>query len=85
MLKEDLKEKLEAQYEQPKSQEVYRLRKQKVELPFGHIKHNLRAGGFLLRGLDGVKAEASLLSSCFNIARMISIIGVSGLITKLMS
>jgi len=85
LLKEDLKEKLEAQYEQPKSQEVYRLRKQKVELPFGHIKHNLRAGGFLLRGLDGVKAEASLLSSCFNIARMISIIGVSGLITKLMS
>lgn len=85
LLKEDLKQKLEAQYEQPKSQEVYRLRKQKVELPFGHIKHNLKAGGFLLRGLDGVKAEASLLASCFNIARMISIIGVSGLIEKLTS
>jgi hypothetical protein len=24
------------------------------ELPFGHIKHNLRVDGFLLRGLDGV-------------------------------
>ena len=85
LLKEDLKQKLEAQYEQPKSKEVYRLRKQKVELPFGHIKYNLKAGGFLLRGLDGVKAEASLLASCFNIARMISIIGVSGLIARLTS
>ncbi len=83
LLHEELKEKLEAQYEQPQCQEVYKLRKQKVELPFGHIKHNLKVGGFLLRGLEGVKAEASILSSCFNIARMISIVGVTGLITKL--
>ena len=80
---EELKLKLEAQYEQQQCQEVYKLRKQKVELPFGHIKHNLKVSGFLLRGLEGVKAEASILSSCFNIARMISIIGVTGLITKL--
>ena len=83
LLHEELKLKLEAQYEQPQCQEVYKLRKQKVELPFGHIKHNLKVGSFLLRGIDGVKAEASILSSCFNIARMISIIGVTGLITKL--
>ena len=80
---EELKEKLEVKYEQTESQEVYKLRKQKVELPFGHIKHNLKVSGFLLRGLAGVKAEASILSSCFNIARMISIVGVAGLITKL--
>ena len=85
LLKEDLKEKLEAQYEQPESQKVYNLRKQKVELPFGHIKHNLNVSGFLLRGLDGVKAETAILSSCFNIARMISIMGVTGLIDKLVS
>jgi len=85
LLKEDLKQKLEAQYEQPESQKVYRLRKQKVELPFGHIKHNLKVSGFLLRGLEGVKAEASILASCFNIARMISIMGVAGLIAKLTS
>ena len=83
LIKEDLKEKLEAQYEQPQSQKVYNLRKQKVELPFGHIKRNLKVDSFLLRGLDGVKAEASVLASCFNIARMISIVGVAGLITKL--
>ena len=83
LLKEELREKLEAQYEQPESQSVYRLRKQKVELPFGHVKHNRKVDGFLLRGLEGVKAEASVLASCFNIARMISIIGVPGLLAKL--
>ncbi len=85
LIKEDLKEKLEAQYDQPQSQKIYNLRKQKVELPFGHIKRNLNGGHFLLRGLDGVKAEMSLLSCCFNIARMITIIGVTGLIAKLPS
>jgi len=83
LLHEELKEKLEAQYEQPQCQEVYKLRKQKVELPFGHLKHNLKVTGFLLRGFEGVRAEASILSSCFNIVRMISIVGVAGLIAKL--
>jgi len=83
LFKEDLKVKLEAQYEQLESQKIYKFRKQKVELPFGHIKRNLNAGHFLLRGLDGVKAEMSVLASCFNIVRMISIVGVTGLITKL--
>ena len=83
MLKEELRDKLERQYEQPDSQAIYNLRKQKVELPFGHIKHNLHVSGFLLRGLSGVRAEMSLLSSCFNIARMISIIGVSELIAMI--
>ena len=83
LLKEDIRQKLERQYEQSDSQGIYRLRKQKVELPFGHIKHNLSVSGFLLRGLDGVKAEMSILSSCFNIARMISIIGVQVLLAKL--
>ena len=83
LLKEDLRQKLERQYEQPDNQQIYKLRKQKVELPFGHIKHNLKVSGFLLRGLAGVRAEMSILSSCFNIVRAISIIGVSELITRL--
>jgi hypothetical protein len=53
---------------------------QNVELPFGHIKRNLKDGHFLLRGLDGVKAEMPMLAGCFNIARMITIIGVCGLV-----
>ena len=42
----------------------------------------MKVDAFLLRGLDGAKAEASLLSSCFNIRRMISIIGARALIEK---
>lgn len=83
LLKADLQQKLEAQYEDPESQKIYALRKQKVELPFGHIKRNLKMDGFLMRGLEGVNAEASILSSCFNIARMISLLGVSGIIAQL--
>lgn len=83
LLKAELQQKLETQYEEPESQKTYGLRKQKVELPFGHIKRNLKVDSFLLRGLAGVKAEASLFASCFNIARMITLVGVAGLISEL--
>ena len=82
---EDVKIKLEKQYKTEENQAIYKLRKQKVELPFGHIKRNLGVSAFLLKGLDGTKAEMSLFTSCFNIARMISIIGVPLLIEKLAS
>jgi transposase len=81
---EEVKEKLEAQYEEPESQEIYKRRKARVELPFGHIKRNLKTDSFLMRGDSGVNAETSLLATCFNLARMITILGVSGLISKLM-
>ena len=80
---EELKEKFEALYRQPECQRIYKLRQEKAELPFGHIKRNLKFDSFLLRGTDGAKAEISLASACFNIARMITIFGVEGLIQKL--
>lgn len=49
--------------------------KTRVEHPFGHIKHNLGVSAFLLIGIDGVKAEFSLLSTAFNLTRMITIVG----------
>lgn len=82
---EDTKQRLEERYAKESSQAIYKLRKEKVEHPFGHIKRNLGASAFLLKGIEGVKAEMSLLSACFNIARMISIIGVTGLIAELSS
>jgi transposase len=85
LINEEVRQRLEAQYEEAESQAIYKLRQQKAELPFGHIKRNLKVDAFLLRGLDGVKAEASLLASCFNIRRMISIIGIRALIKKLKS
>ncbi len=84
LVDEEVRAKLEAQYLQPESQAIYKLRKQKVELPFGHFKSNLGVKEFLLRGIDGVKAEMSVLATCFNVVRMISIFGVTGLIKELM-
>ena len=83
LLNEEIKLKIDALYKQDDSQAIYSLRKQKVELPFGHIKRNLKVDAFLLRGRDGVKVEMSLLASCFNMARMINILGVKGLIQEL--
>ena len=80
---EKVKEELEAFYLSEKGQAIYKKRKEKVELPFGHIKRNLKVDAFLLRGLKGVNAEMSLYSTSFNISRMITIIGVSKLISAL--
>ena len=80
---EALRERLAAHYKEPSAQAVYARRKEKVELPFGHLKHNLGVSSFLLRGLAGVRAEMSLLASCFNLTRLIGLLGVSGLIAKL--
>ena len=78
---EDLKEKFEAQYEA--SKEVYARRKTRAEHPFGHIKRNLKTDGFMLRGKDGVQAESSLLATCFDLRRMMTILGISGLMERL--
>jgi len=83
LLKEEVRQRLETQYDEPSSQEIYQLRKEKVELPFGHIKHNLKFDSFLLRGLKGVKAEASILATCFNLVRMITLLGVPALVKEL--
>lgn len=83
LAREEIKEKLEAKYEEEASQEIYAKRKARVEHPFGHIKRNLKTDAFLMRGREGVGAETSLLATCFNLARMISILGVCGLIGRL--
>lgn len=80
---EEVKQNLEAIYSSGEGQAIYKKRKEKVELPFGHMKRNLNAGAFLLRGLQGVKAEMALLSTCFNIRRMITILGMEQLMQKL--
>ena len=85
LINEEVRERLKLQYGQSASQEIYKLRQQKVELPFGHMKRNLKVNAFLMRGRDGTKAETSLLATCFNMARMITILGVPVLVEKLTS
>lgn len=83
LYREDFRQEVEAHYSSPEGQRVYALRKQKVEHPFGHLKYNLGVSGFLLRGLAGVRAEFGLLTSCFNITRMITLLGTRNLIKTL--
>jgi len=84
LIDEEIKEKLEEQYKESESQEIYKRRKQRIEHPFGHIKRNLGINSFLLRGKKGVQAEISIAATCFNIVRMIKILGgVEVFISKL--
>jgi len=83
LVNEEVKERLEAQFDQPGCQEIFKRRKMRAEHPFGHLKWNLCVRHFLLRGLDGVKAEASLLFTGFNLKRTITVLGVNGLIRAL--
>ena len=78
---QDEKDRFEKQYQE--DLHIYQKRKEKVEHPFGHIKWNLGVQAFLLRGLKGVKAEASLLCTAFNLRRMMTILGVEQLVLKL--
>ena len=80
---EATREKLKQPYRSKRAQAIYQLRKQKVELPFGHIKRNLGVTAFWLRGIEGVTAERSFSSSGFNIARLIGILGVPMLLALL--
>jgi len=80
LVNEEVKERLEAQFDRPECQAIFKRRKARAEHPFGHLKWNLGVKHFLLRGLNGVKAEASLLFTGFNLKRTISILGVHGLI-----
>jgi len=80
---ERVREELERRYAEPDAQAIYARRKERVEHPFGHLKQNLGMRRFLLRGLTGVRAEWGVLTAVFNIRRMISLMGVPGLLGRL--
>ena len=80
---EDLKRKLEQAYVLPENQAIYKRRQAKIELVFGHFKKNLGMNFFLLRGRAGARTETSLLSICFNIRRMVTILGQQGLTQRI--
>ncbi len=80
---EALRERLEKEYALSENQAIYKRRQEKVELVFGHIKRNLGVTSFLLRGREGVQAETGLLCLCFNLRRMMTLLGIKGLIQKM--
>jgi transposase len=83
LLAEEVRERLEQEYALSENQAIYKRRQAKVELVFGHFKRNLGVSSFLMRGVAGAKAEISLLSMCFNVRRMMTLLGRDGLIKKL--
>lgn len=76
---EKLVQRLAQVYASDVGQSIYKLRKQKVELPFGHFKHNMNMRQLLLRGITKVKAELNLCAVGYNVTRMIGLLGVTGL------
>ncbi|KQV13842.1 hypothetical protein ASC97_31865 [Rhizobium sp. Root1203] len=60
--------------------EVLDRRRESVEHPFGTIKQWMNQGAFLMRRLENVRGEFSLTALAYNIRRVITLIGVAGLI-----
>jgi transposase len=80
---EEIRPTVQARYQSATGQTIYVRRQAKVEHPFGHIKRNLGVQAFLLRSFAGVRAEAAIFATCFNMARMMTLVGVQSLLPKL--
>lgn len=78
LVDEDIKEQVEARYDTEDGKSIYKKRKEKVELPFGHIKRTLNGGAFLVKSIKSAQGEMAIFANCFNIARMITLLGGVG-------
>lgn len=65
------------------NKELYRLRQQTVEHPFGTIKFTLGGYYFLLRTRRKVRCEVALLFLSYNMKRAINILGFRGFMDRL--
>jgi transposase len=63
--------------------ELLKQRKTLAEHPFGTIKRGMNQGYFLLRGLNQVTTETALTVLSYNIKRVLNIMGVETMISKL--
>jgi transposase len=62
---------------------LMRQRASLVEHPFGTLKCRAGYRHFLVRGLNKVRGEWSLMALCYNFARVLNILGVGGLVAYL--
>jgi hypothetical protein len=62
------------------SRELMRRRSGIVEHPFGTIKCRAGYRHFLVRGFDKVRGEWSLMALCYNLTRVLNILGFEGFI-----
>jgi len=61
----------------------YRRRQEMVEHPFGIVKRQWGYDHVLLKGIEKVNAESNLIFLCYNLKRVINILGIKLLIKKL--
>ena len=62
---------------------MMRRRASLAEHPFGTLKCRAGYRPFLVRGLNKVRGEWSLLALCYNLARVLNILGIEGFKAKL--
>lgn len=62
------------------SPEKMKLRGRIVEHPYGRMKRGMNQGYFLMRGIKKVAAEMSLTVLCYNLKRVLNILGVEEMI-----
>jgi len=70
---DDMQEQLE------RSPDAMRIQRCSVEHPFGTIKSWMGATHFLTKGLERVKTEMSLHVLAYNVKRLMSLLGVAGM------
>jgi transposase len=63
--------------------EKYRRRQEMVEHPFGVVKRQWGYDHVFLKGIDKVEAESNLIFLCYNLKRVINILGINLLIKRL--
>jgi transposase len=69
--------------ENEKNKEIYRKRKEIIEPVVGGIKRNLGFTRFSLRGLGRVRGEFGLISTVYNIRKLINLAGFEELMKKM--
>lgn len=72
---EEIQQEIKANYESEQGQKIYNKRKFLVEKPFAYIKSIINGSQFLLRGIEKVKGEFAQFATCYNLRRMITILG----------
>jgi transposase len=76
-------EKYKTIMENEENKEIYRKRKEIIEPVVGVIKRNLEFTRFSLRGLGGVRGEFGLISTVYNIRKLINLAGFKKLMKKM--
>ena len=72
--RQDLRDQMKQRLNSPQGQKIYRKRLHPIESFFGHLKYNLGYTHFLLRGLEKVKAEFTLMCLAHNLRKLITIL-----------